>query len=44
MVTVGSDAHTPDRVGMNIRLALDFARSLELTPVTFRNRKAVILC
>lgn len=44
MVTVGSDAHTPDRVGMNIRAALDFARSLELTPVTFRNRKAVILC
>ena len=44
MVTVGSDAHTPDRVGMNIRLALDFARSLELTPVTFRNREAVILC
>lgn len=44
LVTVGSDAHTPDRVGKNIRLALDFAESLELTPVTFRNRKAVILC
>lgn len=44
MVTVGSDAHTPDRVGLNIRTAVDFAESMELVPVTFRNRKAVKLC
>lgn len=44
MVTVGSDAHTPDRIGSNIEMAVDFAECIGLTPVTFRNRKAVKLC
>lgn len=40
-VTLGSDAHTPDAVGAHLQLAYDFAESLRLTPVTFRQRHMV---
>lgn len=40
-VTLGSDAHTPDAVGAHLQLAYDFAESLKLTPVTFRQRQMV---
>ncbi len=40
-VTLGSDAHTPDAVGAHLKLAYDFAESLKLTPVTFRQQHMV---
>lgn len=38
-VTIGSDAHNVDAVGNYFARALDFARELDLTPVTFRERR-----
>ena len=38
-VTLGSDAHKVDAIGNYFARALDFARELDLTPVTFRERK-----
>lgn len=38
-VTIGSDAHTADAVGINFRTALDFIDSLGLQQVTFWERK-----
>ena len=40
-VTLGSDAHTPEAVGAHLMLAYDFAESLNLQPVTFRQRLMV---
>ena len=38
-VTLGSDAHKVDAIGNYFNRALDFVRKLDLTPVTFRERK-----
>ena len=38
-VTLGSDAHTADRIGMNFGRAMDFAEALGLQLVTFCERK-----
>ena len=38
-VTVGSDAHKDEAVGNYFNRALEFAHELELTPVTFRERR-----
>ena len=38
-VTLGSDAHKVDAIGNYFDRALDFVRELDLTPVTFRERK-----
>ena len=40
-VTIGSDAHRVDAVGNYFARALDFARELDLTPVTFCERSKV---
>ena len=42
-VTIGSDAHRVAAVGNYFNRALEFANELELTPVTFRERKLEIL-
>ena len=41
MVTIGSDAHRPEAVGAYLKEAYDFARACDLTPVYFKDRKAV---
>ena len=38
-ITIGSDAHRVEAVGANFERALEFAKELELTPVSFRQRK-----
>lgn len=38
-VTIGSDAHRVDAIGNYFARALDFVRELDLTPVTFRERR-----
>jgi len=38
-VTIGSDAHRVEAVGNYFERALDFVRELDLTPVTFHERK-----
>lgn len=38
-ITIGSDAHRVKAVGANFERALEFAKELELTPVSFRQRK-----
>lgn len=40
-VTIGSDAHSKGSVGLHLALARDFAYELELTVVTFRERRRV---
>ena len=40
-VTIGSDAHRVSAVGNYLSRAVDFVRELDLSPVTFRNRKLV---
>lgn len=40
-VTLGSDAHSPAAVGAHLQLACDFAESLKLIPVTFRQQQMV---
>ena len=40
-VTLGSDAHTVEAVGAHLQLACDFAESLKLTPVTFRQQQMI---
>ena len=42
-VTIGSDAHTADAVGINFRTALAFVESLGLQQVTFWERKLQII-
>lgn len=42
-VTIGSDAHKVDATGNYFARALDFAREVDLTPVTFRERKIIPL-
>lgn len=42
-VTIGSDAHTVEAVGMNFNPALDFIESLGLQQVTFYERKLQIV-
>ena len=42
-VTIGSDAHKVSAIGNFFACALDFAREVELTPVTFRERKMIPL-
>lgn len=38
-ITLGSDAHTAENIGMNFQQALDMAAALELQPVTFSERE-----
>ncbi len=38
-ITLGSDAHTPENIGMNFKVALDMAEALGLRPVTFSQRR-----
>lgn len=38
-ITLGSDAHAAENIGMNFRAALDMTEALELQPVTFEVRK-----
>ena len=38
-ITIGSDAHKVEAVCANFERALEFAKELELTPVSFRQRK-----
>ena len=38
-ITIGSDAHRVDSIGKYFDTAINFARELNLTPVTFRDRK-----
>lgn len=38
-ITIGSDAHRVEAVCANFERALEFARELDLTPVSFRQRK-----
>ena len=38
-ITLGSDAHTAENIGMNFQAALDMAESLGLRPVTFSHRR-----
>ena len=40
-ITLGSDAHNKESIGMNFKVAQDFAEALDLKIVTFRNRKMV---
>lgn len=40
-ISIGSDAHKVEAVGGNFKTALNFANELNLTPVTFRERKLV---
>ena len=40
-ITLGSDAHSAERIGMNFARARDFAEALHLQPVTFCERKMV---
>ena len=42
-VTIGSDAHKVDAIGNYFARALDFVREVDLTPVTFRERKLIPL-
>ena len=42
-VTIGSDAHRVDAIGNYFARALDFVREVDLTPVTFRERKLIPL-
>ena len=42
-VTIGSDAHRVDAIGNYFASALEFVRELDLTPVTFRERKLITL-
>ena len=42
-VTIGSDAHRVSAVGNYFARAVDFASELDLTPVTFRERKLELL-
>ncbi len=42
-VTIGSDAHKVSAIGNFFARALNFAREVDLTPVTFRERKIVPL-
>lgn len=37
-ITIGSDAHKAEAIGMNFEVAQDFAEALNLEIVTFRNR------
>ena len=41
-ITIGSDAHTEENIGMNFKVALDLAEHLNLQPVHFKNRKIEI--
>lgn len=41
-VSLGSDAHTPENIGMNFKMALDMAEAAQLQPVTFCQRKMEI--
>ena len=38
-ITLGSDAHGAENIGMNFKVALDMADALDLQPVTFEARK-----
>lgn len=38
-ITLGSDAHAAENIGMNFRTALEMAEELQLQAVTFRERK-----
>ena len=38
-ITIGSDAHSADAIGKNFNRALEFARELDLIPVTFCERR-----
>ena len=40
-ITLGSDAHAAENIGMNFRAALEMAEELQLRPVTFRERKMI---
>lgn len=40
-ITLGSDAHVKENIGMNFKAAQDFANELGLTVVTFRERKMI---
>ena len=42
-VTIGSDAHRVDAIGNFFARALEFVRELDLTPVTFRERRLIAL-
>ena len=42
-VTIGSDAHKVAAIGNYFKRALDFIQELDLTPVTFRERKLEII-
>ena len=41
-VSLGSDAHTPENIGMNFSTALEMADAAQLQPVTFCQRKMEI--
>ena len=38
-ITLGSDAHAAENIGMNFHVALDMAEALKLRPVTFSRRR-----
>lgn len=38
-ITLGSDAHVAENIGMNFGVALEIAKEIELIPVTFAERK-----
>ena len=38
-VSLGSDAHTAQNIGMNFQVALELAEAAKLQPVTFTQRK-----
>lgn len=40
-ITIGSDAHRVEAVGANFDAAINFAKELDLIPVTFRERKMI---
>ena len=41
-VSLGSDAHTAQNIGMNFQVALELAEAAKLQPVTFTQRKMLL--
>lgn len=42
-ITLGSDAHNKESIGMNFDIALDMAHEAKLTPIYFKERKPKII-